>query len=85
MLTNKYKDLFKDCEETIKFIKIFNNIFAEANIQKNMYNTPLTDNNFQAFEEQANEFITYILSLRNANGCKIIHSQRKTGFLRLNY
>jgi hypothetical protein len=50
---------------------------------KRKFDTPLTEDNYQILKEYADNFISYIESLKCAEGKSILKSNKKTGFLGL--
>ena len=77
-------DEFKDCEATIKFLLIFNDIFDIFN-SKNMRQTgfkqALNAKNIDIVRKKFNECKEYITTLKYQSRELLIYSRRKTGFL----
>jgi hypothetical protein len=78
---------FGGCLPTANFCLAFNNIADMLNCKnrfsKRKFDTPLTEDNYLILKEYADNFITYIESLKCADGKSILKSNRKTGFLGL--
>jgi hypothetical protein len=70
-----------------KFLFAFSNIADMLNctnrFSKRKFDTPLTEDNYQILKEYADNFISYIESLKCADGKSILKSNKKTGFLGL--
>lgn len=78
-------DGFEDCEETIKFIKVFDQLFDvlnSRNLKAFGYKAPLQTRNFDDVCVLFSQAREYILGLRQMrNGPKILSGNRKTGFM----
>ena len=76
---------FEGCEATIKFIRLFNNLFDmlnSRNLKAFGFHSPMqaaTENEFRAFLCQSKMYIAALKESRN--GRLLVNSSRKTGFL----
>lgn len=78
---------FENVEATSKFCRMLNNIFDLLNsrnfLSKSIWGKPLSLANETAFRIFLNEAQQYISSLKDINGCNILKTRRKCGFLGL--
>lgn len=85
--------LLQDVDATMKFCKIFNDLFDILNnrsmfpskvppdARRELFKKPLNDENLASIQRRATEGIHYIAGLREPSGRLVIHSPTKTGFL----
>lgn len=74
---------FEGCLATVEFCHIFNNAFDILNSRKQLSTKP-SNNSINAFEKYKlflKDFTLYVQRLSFANGTKVLHSKRKTGFI----
>lgn len=80
----KGKKEFADCAATIRFIRIFDNIFDILNskdVTKSMFKTAITLANYSRLFTYFEEAIRYIKSLRlELDGQRLLFSKRRTAF-----
>lgn len=77
---------FQGCKATVRFIRIFNNIFDILNSRSLVspgFKKPLCQKNIDSTTDFVNMAINYISQLKFANNELVIKSQRKTGFIGL--
>ncbi|KAF0701563.1 Uncharacterized protein FWK35_00038328 [Aphis craccivora] len=78
---------FDKSSATAEFCLKINNAFDILNCRtkfsKNPYNQALSLNTFDKYEHFINEFETYIYGLQLTDGCTVVNSLRKTGFIGL--
>lgn len=75
---------FLGAEATVKFLKIFDGLFDvlnSRNLLSKGLKSPLSVENFSGVFQFLKEAETYIKSLSQPNGVKILESNRKSGFL----
>lgn len=76
---------FSSANDTAIFCKTINNCFDILNTRNIFSNSSFGQKismaNIDAVTEHVNEFVTYIQGLTLDNGRKVLHSERKTGFL----
>jgi hypothetical protein len=76
---------FVDTQPTAEFCLNFNNMGDILNCKnkfaKGDFNTPLTDETYESLKIHAEQFETYICSLRDEQEVPILQTGRKTGFL----
>ena len=86
-LRDTIKDpFFKHCEETVKFIKIVNDLFDimnSRNLSQRNFKQPINASNKKDFFKRLDECKEYFMSLQNPNGTLLINTIHKTGFLGL--
>jgi hypothetical protein len=74
-----------DTQPTAEFCLNFNNMGDILNCKnkfaKGDFNTPLTDETYESLKIHAEQFETYICSLRDEQEVPILQTGRKTGFL----
>lgn len=83
-LQKQYQE-FEGCKATIKFIRVFNNLFDilnSRNLNAFGWKSPFQDKNYMKYVEFLKEAKTYILFLKQSiSGRPILQSNRKSGFL----
>lgn len=75
---------FKDCEPTMDFLILFNNLFDimnTRNLHARGYKCPLQRKNFDEIKEFLSKAEAYIINLKLPDGQYMIKSNRRTGFL----
>ena len=75
---------FQGCEATVKFIRIFNNLFDILNSRNpwaKEYKAALRVSNKHIWNTLLDEAYDYILALKDSNKVRMYESKRKTGFI----
>lgn len=76
---------FEGSLATAEFCLIFNNAFDILNSRKQLSNKPfnnsINENTFQKYSDFLKDFSFYVQGLSFEDGTKVVHSQRKTGFV----
>ena len=82
---NEGLEQFQGCEETVKFIEIFNALFDilnSRNLRSYGWKAPMSSHNYVVYLDFLQKAKLYILSLcESKNGQKLITGCRKTGFV----
>ena len=79
---------FQSCQGTIKFLRIFNDLFDilnSKNIKQHGFKQPLNEQNAELIINKLKEIKDYILSLKTINGQLLIHTRKKNRFFRFSY
>ena len=82
-LKTNYQE-FKDCDGTIEFTYIFNDLFDYLNGKSKFdfgCKGPLNSDNFQKWSSDFEFYESYIKDLAHSNGKKVLVGQRKTAFI----
>lgn len=77
---------FADCDATVKFILMMNNIFDILNsrsVEASKYKKAMCNKNILEIKTFYNNFVDFVKGLKLIDGTPILQSQRKTGFLGL--
>jgi len=77
---------FADCEATVKFTLMINNIFDILNsrsVDAPKYKKAMCNENITEIKTFYNNFVDFVKGLKLSDGTPILQSQRKTGFLGL--
>ncbi|CAI6370213.1 unnamed protein product [Macrosiphum euphorbiae] len=76
---------FEGSLATAEFCLFFNNAFDILNSRKQLSNKPfnnsINENTFQKYSDFLKDFSFYVQGLSFEDGTKVVHSQRKTGFV----
>jgi hypothetical protein len=76
---------FKECEATVRFSRYFDrlfDVFNSRNLKATAYKRPIQTSNWSDVTACLSSARAYIMSLlESRNGKKMVHSNRKTGFL----
>ena len=82
-LKSNYEE-FKDCDGTIEFTYIFNDLFDYLNGKSKFdfgCKSPLNSANFQKWSSDFDFYESYIKDLARSNRKKVLVGQRKTAFI----